>query len=140
MSVVASAVGVYARRYFGAEGTAMRGKAMRPAPSQPGGGRFPAGGTSSRTIHREKNVVTISALPNLRLHHGLDVIVEPDDGGFTASSVDLPLYGYGDSAWEAVESLKREVESLYEDLMEDDNFAEEWLRRKEFLRSIVVPA
>jgi hypothetical protein len=80
-------------------------------------------------------VVHISRLPNYNLNTAIDVIVEPDDEGFIARSVDLPLYSYSDDSLEAIESLKYEIETLYDDLKEDDNFTSEWLRIKDYLFS-----
>ena len=84
--------------------------------------------------------IKLAALPHYRLKAPLEAVVEPDAQGFIASSVDLPLYGYGDDAKEAIEALKHEIESLWKDLTEDDNFSEEFLRYKEFLKQIVIDA
>jgi hypothetical protein len=78
----------------------------------------------------------IKTLSMYELRQPLEVILEPDDGGFIARSIDLPLFGYGEDTIEAIDNLKHEVESLYSDLMEDDNFSEEWLRTKKFLKTI----
>ncbi|MBI5603503.1 MAG: hypothetical protein HY879_09105 [Deltaproteobacteria bacterium] len=59
--------------------------------------------------------------------------MEPDGTGFIARTTEIPLYGHGNNPEDAVEMLKREIESLYEDLMEDDEFSEEWLNIKRFL-------
>jgi len=77
--------------------------------------------------------VTINKLLNLQLKSALDIIIEPDDDGFIARMPDLPLYAFDDDPVEAIESLKFEIESLYNDLMEDDEFTEEWLSIKAFL-------
>jgi uncharacterized protein YqgQ len=45
----------------------------------------------------------------------------------------LPIYGNGDDHIEAIEMLKREIESLYDDLMSSGDFTEDWLRIKRFL-------
>ena len=77
--------------------------------------------------------VKINILPSKSLKEPLDAVVEPDADGFIARTVDLPLYGSGDDVVEAIDALKCEIESLYNDLMEDDEFNEEWLRIKKFL-------
>jgi hypothetical protein len=77
--------------------------------------------------------IKINLLPNKTLNAPLDAIVEPDGDGFTARTIDLPLYGHGDDPKESIEMLKREIESLYDDLIEDDNFSDEWLRIRRFL-------
>jgi hypothetical protein len=66
------------------------------------------------------------------------VILEQDEEGFIARPVDLPLYGYGEAPNDAIEMLGREIESVYEDLMEDENFSDKWLRVKRFLSEIIT--
>lgn len=82
--------------------------------------------------------IRVFMLPSRNLKRPLDVIIEPDEDGFIARNVDLPLYGSGEDPNEAVEMLKREIESLYEDLMEDDDFSDKWLRIKRFLCEIIA--
>lgn len=82
--------------------------------------------------------IKINLLPTKKLKAPLDVIVEPDADGFIARTIDLPLYGCGNDPTESVEMLKREIESLYTDLMEDDNFSDEWLRIKSFLAERII--
>jgi len=77
--------------------------------------------------------VRISLLPNKILKSPLDIIVEADGEGYIARTVDLPIYGNGDDHIEAIEMLKREIESLYDDLMSGDDFTEDWLKIKRFL-------
>lgn len=86
------------------------------------------------------NIIKINYLRNRKLLRPLSVIVERDDGGYIARAVDLPLYGYGDDRLEAIENMKFELDSLYDDLMEDDNFSEEWLNYKQFLNEIIEKA
>ena len=80
----------------------------------------------------------IHSLVKRRLLAALSVIVEQDDDGYIAQTVDLPLYGFAESAPEAVEMLKAEIESLYEDLMDDDNFSHDFLMKKKLLTAIVA--
>ena len=49
----------------------------------------------------------------------------------------MPLYGYGETEGEALDNLKAEIESLYFDLMEDDNFSPDWIEIKERLNQII---
>jgi hypothetical protein len=65
---------------------------------------------------------------------GLPIIIEHDGDGFISISPRLALFGYGDDVVESIENLKLEIESLYHDLMEDDNFTPEWLSIKAFLK------
>ena len=79
----------------------------------------------------------INQLPTKKLSRPLSAILERDGDGYIACLVDLPLYGYDEDAIGAIDNLKAEIESLYDDLMEDDNFSPEWLGHKEFLKSII---
>jgi hypothetical protein len=83
------------------------------------------------------NIVHINRLLNYNLLSSIDALVEVDDDGFIARTHDLPLYGYGEEPFEAINNLKYEIESLYNDLMEDDNFTEDLLKIKSFLKGIV---
>ena len=87
---------------------------------------------------RNVGFIKINLLASKKLSAPLDIIVEPDEDGFIARSVDIPLYGYGYDALEALDALKCEIESLYDDLMENDKFTDEWLRIKEFLHERIV--
>lgn len=80
-----------------------------------------------------KKVISISKLPNYSLKIPISAILEQDDDGFIVATNDLPLYGYGETQNEAINNLKWEIQSLYEDLIEDDNFTEEWLRYKKLI-------
>ena len=73
----------------------------------------------------------------MELNKPINVILEADGEGFLARTPDLPLYGYGDDIMEAIDMLKEEIESLYKDLLEDDNFSKEWLNIKKFLKERV---
>lgn len=55
-----------------------------------------------------------------------------EDGEFLAKTNFLPLFGVGKTKKKAKKHLKYEINSLYEDLMEDDNFSEEFLNYKKF--------
>ena len=80
------------------------------------------------------HITKIERLSHLELNTAIDVILEPDGNGFIARTPDLPLYGYGEDIVDAIDMLKEEIESLYDDLMEDDNFSKDWLRIKKFLK------
>jgi hypothetical protein len=80
------------------------------------------------------SIIKIGMISGKRFKTPLDVAVELDEPGFIARAVDLPLYGHGDDAYEAIEMLKAELNSLYADLMEDDNFSDEWLNVKKYLQ------
>lgn len=87
---------------------------------------------------RDVGFIKINLLRSKNLRAPLDAIVEPDDDGFIARTTDIPLYGYGDDPIEAIDALKYEIESLYDDLMADDQFTDEWLRVKEFLQERII--
>lgn len=78
--------------------------------------------------------VEIAVLPHTLLRQPLSALLENGGDGFIARAIDLPLFGYGDDPIEAVNNLKAEIESLYYDLMEDDQFSLEWLNYKRFLQ------
>ncbi len=86
-----------------------------------------------QTLTKEVGFVKIDCLPHKKLLSQIDVVIEPDSNGFIARTLDIPLYGYGEDPIEAIDSLKYEIETLYNDLMEDDNFTDDWLRIKEYL-------
>lgn len=83
------------------------------------------------------SVIEIQTLISLRLLRPLNAVIETDGGGFIARTTDLPLYGYDDNPYKAIQNLKHEIEELYYELNEDDNFSEEWLNYKEFLNTII---
>jgi len=83
--------------------------------------------------------VQLHSLNHLLLARPIDVVVERDGDGFMAKTPEVPeVYGFGDGASDAIDSLKREIESLHRDLEEDDNFTPDWLQVKAFLRSLVL--
>jgi len=67
--------------------------------------------------------------PSSQVH----ILVEPGEQGFVARTPDLPLAGYGQDRIEAIDMLKGEIESLFEELRENDDVSEEWLGIKKFL-------
>jgi hypothetical protein len=79
----------------------------------------------------------IHSLLSLKLSKPIGIIIEPDDGGFIARSLGLPLYGFGDDVYEAIEMLKLEIETLYFDLNEDDDVTDNWVPIKAFLNGII---
>ncbi|MBF0507528.1 MAG: hypothetical protein HQK57_01180 [Deltaproteobacteria bacterium] len=83
-------------------------------------------------------MVRLQRLVTMRLTVPLDVILEPEGDGFIARPVVLPLYGSEDDAIDALEMLKRSIESLYNELMGDDNFSPEWLLINQYLRERMV--
>lgn len=85
----------------------------------------------------QTRVIKITLLPNKKLKESIEAILEPDDEGYIVRTIDLPLYSYGDDPIEAIQNLKYEIESVYDDLMEDNNFSVEWLRYKNYLSKII---
>lgn len=75
----------------------------------------------------------INFLGGKPLKRPLSVLIEKDDNEYIARTPDLPLYGLGESKMEAIDALNREVASLYDDLMKDDDYSDEWLQIKAFL-------
>jgi hypothetical protein len=82
-------------------------------------------------------IFRINMLPNKEVRMPIDAILERDGEGFVARTIELPLYGYGLDPIDAINMLKDEIESLYNDLMEDDDYTDDWPKVKEYLRSRV---
>jgi predicted RNase H-like HicB family nuclease len=58
----------------------------------------------------------------------MDILISCDGNEFFVECVKLPmLYGIGNTKEEAVAMFVREIASLRKDLMEDDNFSQEFL-------------
>jgi hypothetical protein len=81
--------------------------------------------------------VQINSLTTKRLSRAIDIIIEYDEEYYIARSLDLPLYACGNDSYEAIQNIKDEIESVYFELREDDNFSDEWINYKRFLNSIV---
>lgn len=86
----------------------------------------------------QPQIVFLNSLVSKRLVAPLSVLLEQDEGSYLAQTVDMPLYGVGNTPLDAIKALQMEVESLYNDLMGDDNFSDEWLARKKLLAAIVI--
>lgn len=87
---------------------------------------------------KEFNEIQITELPNFKLLKPIHVKIEPDDEGYIATTTDFPLYAFDNDKTNAIEKLKLEIESLYDDLMEDDDFTDEWLSYKKLLKEMMV--
>ena len=85
-----------------------------------------------------KNMHLMTELMGRDLKEKIPVRIEKEDDEYVVESLDYPLYGCGETKEEAVEHLEYEILSLYEELMGDDNFSDEFLRYKEKLKSIVA--
>ncbi len=87
---------------------------------------------------QKPEVVRINRLLKLNLKKEIDVIIEKDGNGYIARALDLPLYAFEEDRIDAIDSLKNEIELTYFELNEDDNFSEEWLSIKRFLKEIII--
>jgi hypothetical protein len=122
------------RRDYGAGATL-----ASPTPGHRGGLLVASGRDVARNAHaRLPELVHLRALPHLALKQPLDIIIETDESGFLAQSVDLPLYANGSDPKEALEGLAHEIEILWAELQEDDAFTDEWLTYKKFLAGVIV--
>lgn len=81
----------------------------------------------------------INTLVNYRLKDEFIVLIEFDEEYFLAKLIDIPIYATGNTANVAIDNLKEEIECLYEELLEDDDFSEEWLSYKNFLVANLIP-
>lgn len=82
-------------------------------------------------------VIMLDRLIKLKFFTPISAIIEPDADAFIVRCPELPVFGFADDPIDAINSLKREIESLYYELMEDDNFSPQWLIYKEFLHNKV---
>jgi tetratricopeptide (TPR) repeat protein len=74
----------------------------------------------------------------LQLKWPIHLIVTKDDDEFFAECQEISiLYGTGKTEMAAASMLCREINSLYEDLLEDDNFSQEYLDIKKQLIDLV---
>lgn len=100
-------------------------------------GKFTHEGVIPLAKNSLPNFIKLHFLVTKALSSPLDVCVETDGDSFIARTIDVPLYGLGEDIMEAVTNLKHEIESLHLDLMQDDNFTQEWLEMKKFLCRII---
>jgi hypothetical protein len=108
-----------------------------PSSSAVGLGPFSAD-TAAPHIPPRAYATVVHRVGTYELKIPLSVIVEPDDESFIAKCPDLPqLFGSATEAAEAVESLKTEIASLWEDLSSGDDFSEEFLAVKRFLAKCI---
>lgn len=84
-----------------------------------------------------KQIFKIDQLIKFRLKKPLYVTVEKDGPGFLAKCKGLPLYGYDEDLHIAVNKLKQEIENLFIELEEDQNYSSEWKVMHSFLRRII---
>lgn len=86
----------------------------------------------------QATIIQLNTLVTKRLRSPIEVLLEPDGDGFIARSVDVPVFGYGDDRVEAVDAFKHELESLYFDLTEDDEFTDDWHAIRDYLVDQVI--
>ncbi len=95
--------------------------------------------SSSSTLHLNKtHFIQIKKLVTKKLKTPFIITIEPDDEGYIAQIKEFPLFGYGDEKQEAIDNLKYEIESLYFDLLNDNNFSQEWLDYKKILMGKII--
>ncbi|GAB6036174.1 hypothetical protein JCM15519_07330 [Fundidesulfovibrio butyratiphilus] len=83
--------------------------------------------------------IDIHRLIDLFLKIPLHVIIEPDEEYWIARCPDLPLlYGTDESPYEAVEMLKREVESTYYELMGEAKMSKRLFAMFNFLSGVIA--
>jgi hypothetical protein len=92
-------------------------------------------GTTSVVVNAE--YFEMRRLVTHKLKAALVVRVEPDGDGFIAVPPILPLFGFGESPRDAIEHLREEIESLYQDLQADVNYSDDWRDVRSFLASII---
>lgn len=68
----------------------------------------------------------------------LTIVITEEDLGCTATCREIPqLYGYGATPSEATAMFWREVESMWEDLSQPDDFSQEFLELKKKLSHVI---
>ena len=81
----------------------------------------------------------IQTLGAYNLKRPLFCVVERDEDEWLATAPDVDrAFGLGETVGEAIEALKSEIASLYEDLEECDNFTADWLAVHRFLRESIA--
>lgn len=83
-------------------------------------------------------IANIHMLNSLRLNKPLSISIEFDVEHYLTKSVDFPIYAIGDDVDDAISNLKTELEDLYYELIEDDDFSDEWLRYKKLLKELII--
>lgn len=84
--------------------------------------------------------IPLWSLQHHRLRRPLSLVVETDDDGYIARSVEIPqIFGFGEDVYSAVRNFQAELEVLHAELLEDDNFSDEWLSLKRLLARLVTP-
>jgi len=91
----------------------------------------------SDTADVAPRVITIKALPTVRLREGIRARVRYEDREWIAEALHLPLYGNGETEQEAVEMLAREIESLWQDLNEDARYGRDMMLALRFLQNVI---
>jgi hypothetical protein len=84
-------------------------------------------------------IILLTALCRYPLRKPFPVVLECDGSQLLARSPDLPLYGVGESYQDAMDMLIREIESLYDDLVNDENVTAEWSQAKSILLERIRP-
>lgn len=95
--------------------------------------------TQQPQLHEpQSSVVHLNRIGQYNLFTPVSVLISMDDDEFIANAPDLPeLYGCGETTFEAVEMLKNEILSLYEDLNSDEEFTEDWHSVRAFFDRIL---
>lgn len=89
-------------------------------------------GITVANILSENKEYQISTIEAGELLIPINATLEFEDGEYITSAIELPLYGSGETVHEAKEHLQYEIDTLYNDLMEDDDFSDEFLEYKTF--------
>lgn len=101
--------------------------------------RVPQFPQDSCILEADSIIIEVSKLYNFNLSVPLRIIVKPNGSGWLVEMLDVPLYAYGETCSMAIHNIKKEIESLYSDLMEDDNYSDMWLEIKSLLSKIMRP-
>ena len=68
----------------------------------------------------------IDSLLTYKLKTSLQILTTPHGGGFMAITDGIPIYGFGQTTYEAIQKLRYELECLYNDLKDRKNLSSHW--------------
>jgi predicted RNase H-like HicB family nuclease len=89
----------------------------------------------------KEDAMMISKLPGYNITSDIECILTPnEDGSILIECPSLQLYSSGDTRAEAIENIEENIISLFDDLSENDDFSEDWLRVKSNLLSYMHKA
>lgn len=81
--------------------------------------------------------VRIIDLPGKTLSSPILAFVRYDETHYLAECIEVPIYAIGNSMKESLSNLKEQLLELYDELKDDDELSDEWLKHKSYLKGII---